>query len=187
MLAKRLCVGLVLLGLASCGGGSSSSGGPSKPASAAEAKSAATGDIPDSQVFLTYRGPGYSIQYPEGWSQQGGGADTRFVNLENSIHVVVAAGPPPTAAAVAAALGRTSSPKVGAPKTIATAHAGPAILVSYSMPGPPDAVTGKRPVLTVDRYVYARGGRVATLDLASPVGVDNVDAYKMIGRGFRWR
>jgi hypothetical protein len=53
--------------------------------------------------------------------------------------------------------------------------------------GPADPVTGKRPLLLVDRYVYAHAGRVATLELATPKGVDNVDAYRLISRSFRWR
>jgi hypothetical protein len=48
-------------------------------------------------------------------------------------------------------------------------------------------VTGKRVKLTVDRYVVAGGGRVATIDLGTPVGVDNVDAYKLMAESFRLR
>ena len=47
-------------------------------------------------------------------------------------------------------------------------------------------MTGQRPKMTVDRYVYFKGGKVATVDLATPVGVDNVDAYRMISESFRW-
>ena len=78
--------GLALVS-ASSGGSSRPSGAPSTTASAttttsdpttragstqsalqAEAHSAATGDIPDKQVFLTYRDPkaGWSMKYPEG-------------------------------------------------------------------------------------------------------------------------
>ena len=47
-------------------------------------------------------------------------------------------------------------------------------------------MTGKRLTITVDRYVYYANGKVATLDLATPVGVDNVDAYRMISESFKW-
>ena len=30
------------------------------------------------------------------------------------------------------------------------------------------------------------GGRVATVDLGTPAGVDNVDAYRMIIQSFKW-
>jgi len=39
----------------------------------------------------------------------------------------------------------------------------------------------------VDRYAYYQGGRVAIVDLGTAVGVDNVDAYRMISRSFKWR
>jgi hypothetical protein len=47
-------------------------------------------------------------------------------------------------------------------------------------------VTGKKPTLMVDRYVLANKGRVATVDESTPVGVDNVDAYRKIIESFRW-
>jgi hypothetical protein len=40
--------------------------------------------------------------------------------------------------------------------------------------------------LVVDRYTLGRAGRVATVDLGSPQGVDNVDAYRMMIESFRW-
>ena len=58
--------------------------------------------------------------------------------------------------------------------------------VTYATVGPKDPVTGKRLAVTVDRYVYFKGGKVATVDLGNPVGVDNVDAFRMISESFRW-
>ena len=42
----------------------------------AEAKAAATGDVPDNQVFLRFvnADAGYSMKYPEGWAKQGSAA-----------------------------------------------------------------------------------------------------------------
>jgi hypothetical protein len=34
--------------------------------------------------------------------------------------------------------------------------------------------------------LLAKGGKVATVDLATPAGVDNVDAYRMMIESFRW-
>ena len=39
----------------------------------------------------------------------------------------------------------------------------------------------------VDRYELGSKGRVATVDLSTPVGVDNVDAFRLISDSFRWR
>ena len=70
--AAAIAAALVAAG---CGGSGGSSSSPS-----AEAQSAATGDIPDNQVFLTFhnRNAGYSIQYPEGWTQRGNANDVTF-------------------------------------------------------------------------------------------------------------
>jgi hypothetical protein len=35
--------------------------------------------------------------------------------------------------------------------------------------------------------VIGHRGKVATIDLATPVGVDNVDAYRLISQSFRWQ
>ena len=59
--------------------------------------------------------------------------------------------------------------------------------VTYTRLSTPDPVTGKRLPLTIDRYEYTRGGKVAIVDLGTANGVDNVDAYRMISRSFQWR
>jgi hypothetical protein len=218
MKARRVAIVLsalpaLCLALAGCGGsgGSESTGAataaptqdqaPAKAAEAeappeseapSEAESAATGDIPDNQVFLTFenRPAGYSIKYPEGWARQGRGGDVTFKEKGNVIHIVVATGAAPTPASATAGLERlaSSDPKVspGSPEPMTIAGT-PVVKVTYTRLSAPDPVTGKRLPLTIDRYLYAHGGKVATLDLGTPVGVDNVDAYRMISRSFRWR
>jgi hypothetical protein len=178
--------------VAACGGSSStsSSSTPGAGALSAEARSAATGDIPDNQNFLTFKGSGFSISYPEGWAQTGSGGDVSFRDKNNVVHVVVAPGSRPTAASVAAALARerarTPTLKAGTPQPV-TLKGGPAIKVTYTTVSRPNPVTGKRVKLTVDRYVVASGGKVATVDLGTPVGVDNVDAYRMMAQSLRLR
>ena len=63
---------------------------------------------------------------------------------------------------------------------------GPAIHVVCHVQGPPDPVAGKKPTLMIDRYVLGNKGRSATVNEATPVGVDNVDAYRKIIESFRW-
>jgi len=178
--------------LAGCGGSGASSSS-TNGAAQSEAAAAATGDIPDNQVFLTYgdRAGGYAIRYPEGWTRQGSGATVLFTDKDNSIQVTVAHGAAPSAASARSALVRlhASQPSLhvtAAPQVVTLPH-GRAVKLSYSVTGPANAVTGRRPLLLVDRYVYAHGGKVATVDLATPRGVDNVDAYRMISRSFAWR
>jgi hypothetical protein len=164
---------------AGCGGGGSSSSTMSNTSTAgksqategreagagaapSEAQAAATGDIPDNQVFLVFHDPsaGYSIRYPEGWVRKGSGNDVTFEEKANVIHVVVRKGAPQS--------------KLGAKTT-------------YTRLSAPDPVTGKRLKLVIDRYEYGSKGKVAVLDLATPEGVDNVDAYRLISKSFKWQ
>jgi hypothetical protein len=174
------------------GSGGSAAGSGGAGALSAEAQSKATGDIPDNQVFLTYKdtGAGYSIQVPEGWARKGSGSDVTFQNMNNIVHIVIAKGALPSAAAAGAELRASSksasSLKVGATQSL-TVSGAPALKLSYSTTSPPNPVTGKRVQLLVDRYLYAKGGKRATIDLATAKGVDNVDAYKMMSRSFKWQ
>jgi hypothetical protein len=179
-----------------CGGGSGShpapQGGAPPGALAAESQSAATGDIPDNQNFLTFRDPklGFSMSYPEGWAQKRGVRTVTFKDKNNLVRVAVERGPAPTVSSVQAELAKlkAKSPSLRASTPTALKVAGKqAVKVVYTTQSAPNPVTGKRVTLMVDRYEFARGGRVATVDLGTPKGVDNVDAYRMMSRSFRWR
>jgi hypothetical protein len=173
---------------AATGGGGAAEGAS---ALAADAKSAATGDIPDTQNFLTLKASSLrvSMLYPEGWTVREGGSDVSIADKNNLVHISVANGHPPTAASVdaqLAALGRsTPGLKAGAAGAFAL-KSGPAVKATYTTLSAPNPVTGKQITLTVDRYELAHGGRVATIDLGTPVGVDNVDAYKRMIASFKW-
>jgi asparagine N-glycosylation enzyme membrane subunit Stt3 len=155
---------------------------------AAEARSKATGDIPDSQVFLSYHNPqaGYSMQYPEGWAQKGSGGDVTFQEKNNIVHILLSRGRAPTRASTLAELARERTLTYGA-ASIVSIQGAPVVKVSYSTVSAPNPVTGKRVQLLVDRYVYGRLGKIATVDLGTAKGVDNVDAYRMMSRSFRWQ
>jgi hypothetical protein len=185
------------LTLAGCGSSSSSGSGSSTAAQAnsnaasAEAQSAAQGDIPDNQTFLRYNNPksGYSIKYPEGWAQKGSGNLVTFSDKANRVQIAVTQGAAPTLASVAAELrkeaGKDPTLKAGKPQQVKVGR-NEAIHVVNHVQGPADPVTGKKPALMVDRYMLANKGRVATVDESSPVGVDNVDAYRLIIESFQW-
>jgi hypothetical protein len=158
----------------------------------AEANAAAAGDIPDNQVFLTFSNAtaGYSIRYPEGWLQRGNGQNVTFEDKNNRIRIVVSSGSAFTAASVKASIAalESSNPsfRAAAPTSVAL-PAGLAFKVSYSTESAPNPVTNKRVTLAVDRYYLSKDGKRAVIDLAAPKGVDNVDAFRMISRSFRWR
>ena len=170
----------------------SSASSSSPGALSADARSAATGDIPDNQVFLTFasRAGGYAIKYPEGWTESGRARDQTFRDKNNLVHVLITHGTAPTPAAVSAQLRRLarsqSSLRFIAPLAVQLS-AGPAVRATYSTESAPNQVTGKRVTLVVDRYELSSGGRVAVIDLGTPRGVDNVDAYRMMINSFRWR
>ncbi len=139
---------------------------------APEAQAAATGDIPDNQVFLTFRNAaaGYSMKYPEGWAQQGSGAHVTIRDKNNIVRVVVSSGAKPSVPGAQPA----------------TISGSPALKSVYRTQSAPNTVTGKRVTLTVDRYYLWQNGKRAVVDLGTPVGVDNVDAYRLMIESFRW-
>jgi hypothetical protein len=158
----------------------------------AEANSAAAGDIPDNQVFLAYDNAqaGYSMQVPEGWARLGAGPDVTFRDKNNLVRVVIRQSSAPTVASVKADLtsleAATPSLKARQPTQL-TISGAPAIKVVYTTESAPNDVTGKRVTLLVDRYYLRNGGTVAVVDLGTPKGVDNVDAYRQMIESFRWK
>src|SRR5690242_88585 len=78
---------------ASSAGTQSSQTSTSPGALQAEAASAATGDIPDNQVYPAFHTPsGWLIKYPEGWAQSGGPNATVFRDKNNIARIVVRKG-----------------------------------------------------------------------------------------------
>lgn len=158
----------------------------------ADATAGATGDIPDTQHFLTFqdRTLRISMLYPEGWTVRQQARALTFKDKNNLVRIHVARGAAPTVAAVRAqlvALARTDrSVKAGAPRAVRL-NSGTAIKVSYTTMSAANPVTGKRVTLIVDRYELERAGRVAIVELGTPVGVDNVDAFRRMIGSFRWR
>jgi len=152
----------------------------------AEAASAAAGDIPDNQVFVALRNTaaGYSIKYPEGWAQRGAGKNVTFRDKNNVVRVVIRAGGPRSAAQIRQELRGVKVQKQPEQLSLAGSQA---FKVVYTTEGAPNPVTGKRVTLQVDRYYLPHGSGEAVVDLGAPVGVDNVDAYRLMIESFKWR
>lgn len=154
-----------------------------------EANSTATGDIPDNQVFVNFKDTtaAYSMKYPEGWAQQGAGMRVTFRDKNNIVRVVVTPGPAPTAASIRGDLRRPAGAQVQSGPRPLRIGGDRAFKVVYTTASAPNAVTSKRVTLQVDRYYLSHAGKVAIVDLGTPVGVDNVDAYRLMIESFRWR
>jgi hypothetical protein len=176
----------VALLLASCGG-NGGSGGPS-----AGADQASAGDIPDNQVFLMFDNTkaGYTIKYPEGWAKLGDGDDVTFRDKDNVVRIDIVPGGKVSTAGVVAEVERLKQQQPAltfqTPMEV-TLNDSRTVKLVYTATGAANAVTGKRVKLVVDRYVVSGAGKHAVIDLATPEGVDNVDAYRLMSESFRWR
>jgi hypothetical protein len=151
----------------------------------AEVAATGAGDIPDNQVFVVYTGKSFSMKFPEGWAQSGSGDNVTFRDKNNIVRIVIVPGSTPTVASVqqevASLKGATA---VGKPATLKL-NGLSAVKVTYKTTSAPNAVTGKTLTLTVDRYELAKNGKRVIVDLGSPVGVDNVDAYRLMIQSLR--
>lgn len=148
------------------------------------------GHVPDNVVWIHYSGPVFSIQYPEGWVRNvsPSGATATFSDKDShiSLQIVPGSAQTPTTQSVTSEIAGISGATVTAQARQVALPAGAAIKVSYEVLGPADSVTGKQPRLVIDRYEMANSGRIALLELAAQVGIDNVDAYLAIAKSFKW-
>ena len=183
----RLTLSLLMLGLFACGttGTQPAAGNPTAADTPGVAQGG--GDIPDNVVWLTYGGPAFTIQYPEGWVRSEQANGVTFTDKDSRVDVTIGSGPAPTADSVNADVRKMAGASITTPAHPVTLPSGPAVVVTYAIDGSPDPVTGKRPHLTVDRYEIGSGGRVAVIDLGAQVGVDNKDAYLSIAQSFHWK
>ena len=155
----------------------------------AEAKAAATGDVPDNQVFLRFAdvSAGYSVKYPEGWAQQGSGASVTIRDKNNIVRVVVSSGAAATPAEARKDIAGVAGATITKGPLTTTVSGKLAVKVVYTTQSAANPVTGKRLTLVVDRYYLSHGGKRAVVDLGTPQGVDNVDAYRLMIESFTWK
>jgi hypothetical protein len=174
--------------LAACGQAAAISSSPAASATDSGGVAPVGGDIPDNQVYLTYTGAAFTIQFPEGWVQTARSDGVTFTDKDNRIAVTISQAGAPSVASVRASIQAISGASITTDAHAIDLPAGGAIVATYRIDGSADPVTGKKPRLSVDRYELAgSGGRKAVLELANPVGADNIDAYKQIAQSFRWR
>ena len=154
----------------------------------AKAEKNPPGDIPDDQVFITYASPlGFALKVPEGWARTDRADGVIFADKYGKIEVAVTAGdlPMPKAAVdtVKASLRAVDVRKA----ETADRPAGKAVYVVFDSNSEPNAVTNKQIRLENDRYVFAKGGRVASVTFSAPKGADNVDQWLLMSKSFQWR
>jgi hypothetical protein len=165
--------------------------GAAKPSPTPVVRNAA-GDIPDTATYLRYRGKSYSIEYVEGWVQARLAADgVRMSDIDSFVQVTLGARPTHSLAAFVNGPGLTAAKreyqKFAKVSVISVKlPAGSAMLLVFKARSTPDPVTGKQVTLLVDRYFVVGHSRLAVITLATPVGVDNVDAFRRISHSFTW-
>jgi hypothetical protein len=179
-----LLAAVTLLATVAAGCSSSTGGGAGEPNS--------IGDIPDNQVFVVYTPPqrGYTVKIPEGWtsSQRADGAMI-FTDKLNTILLEsrsAAAAPDETTARADLAALKTSPGYSGGTVSTVTRPAGPAILATYRVDAPVDAVTGKIINDDVERYQFFHSGLLVTVTLSGPHGADNVDPWRIVTDSLAW-
>jgi hypothetical protein len=158
------------------------------------AESNPPGDIPDNQVFITYKSdPGaFQVRVPEGWARADATGGVTFTDHLNTVQVTWQPAPTPPSVDRAKS---TDVPQLQRSqlafqlRKVATANlpGGSAVLIDAQENSPPNTVTGKQYRLDVLRYVFFHNGQQAVLALSSPAGADNVDPWKLVSESFRWR
>lgn len=193
MRKRTVVAGLFLVaalgGFSACGGSGSPSSSPAKTA----ADASPAGDIPDSQVFVTYKPPtgAYTVTIPEGWARKDLATGAQFTDKFNTVTVEeTAASTAPTATSVKtndfAQLRAANSSFVLGDVSTVTRTVGDAIRTTYTVNGAPDPTTGKSVTLAVERYEFWKDGKLVTITVSGAQGADNVDPWRVVTDSFRW-
>jgi hypothetical protein len=146
------------------------------------------GDIPDDQVFIAYASPlGFELKVPEGWARTDRADGVVFADKYGKIEVTVTTGDLPTLKAAAASV-KASLRAVDIKKAeTADRPAGKAVYVAFDANSEPNAVTNKQIRLENDRYLFAKGEKVASVTFSAPKGADNADQWLLMSKSFQWR
>lgn len=181
---------------------------PAKPSAAKQASASAPkvpavnpnapevvepGDIPDNQAFVTYAavGGGYSVDVPEGWARTEQQGVVTFTDKYNAVRVQsTQSGGAPTVDGVKAS-GLTdvaSDPTFTLLQVVPVKRkAGEGVLATFDIGSAPNKVTGKKALLSVERYVFSHNGTTVVLTLSGAKGADNVDPWKTVSNSLTWK
>jgi hypothetical protein len=153
----------------------------------------AGGDIPDTATYLRYKGRSYSIEHVEGWVQARLSQDgVRMSDIDSFERVTLQSQPRHSLTAFVQGPGLTQT-KREYQRVVKTSvgtvrlHTGSAVRLVFHARSAPDPVTGKQVTLVIDRYYVPGRTHLAVITLATPVGVDNVDAFRRIAQSFAWK
>jgi hypothetical protein len=151
-----------------------------------------SGDVPDNAVFLTYHQAtlGFSIQYVEGWQVATLSDGVLIKDKDSSETITVVMAPNDVAGYITStdlpALQSQAGFKLVKQDIVKVGGTELNHLVFHTL-SPADPVTGKQVPATVDRYYVPGSGQLAVVSLATPDGVDNVDAFRQMITSFAWK
>lgn len=160
--------------------------------SAAQQEKNPPGDIPDSQVFISYQSPlGLSLKVPEGWARSERDDGARFADKFNAVDLSLTQVPAAPSVESAKAVEVPALVKAGdkvEPGKVqsVTLKGGPAIRIRYTSDSSANPVTHRQLRLEHERYLFYHDGRQAALDLSAPVGADNADQWQLMANSLRW-
>src|SRR3954451_6824611 len=147
------------LALAACGSGGSTTN------HAAAADQSPPGDIPDNQAFVRFApaGQGFSVEVPEGWSQQRASGAVTFTDKLNAVRLESRhASSAPTVAGArrsdVRALARAVKGFKLAEVTTVSRPAGRAVRIVYTARATVNPVTGRSGTDAVERYLFFHHG-----------------------------
>lgn len=131
------------------------------------------------------------MKVPEGWSRTERKKGVRFADKFNMIDIDISAATVPPSVTSVKSVQVVDLVKTGRAIKIKNIKnvklpAGQAVLIDFESNSEPNQVTNKQLRLESNRYLLFRNGKLATLDLAAPLGADNVDQWKLIAQSFRW-
>jgi hypothetical protein len=150
--------------------------------------------VADNEIFRRVENSagGYTLRLPGWWRLRQDGTDMRAARLDS--YVVVKVKTTPKATTLDAL--RKSFAKMAAKGSIDIVREPwrgthqythePAYKSLYRVTIPKAVTTGKEMTLLVVRFDFVKGRTRATLIAASPKGIDNTDAFDLVGRSFRW-
>jgi hypothetical protein len=150
------------------------------------------GDIPDSQVFITYKSAaGFSIKVPEGWARKDDGATTTFANKYDLVAVITKDLTKPldqsyAKLTLAPEIEQGRAVKIGTISNVVL-KGGSAVRITYTENSEPNTVTNKQIRMESERYFFGRNGKLVTVYLSAPLGADNVDQWQLMSSSFRWK
>lgn len=165
---------------------------PQFPETPAPMLSAASGNIPASQNFISYSSADghYDIQYPEGWTPAVLDGDARFTHNWDGLQVSV--GPSSDPFTVDAIKSKQVADLIRKGRAVTvknvsrvTTKSGDAVLVEYDSNS--DPVDGRKVRLSCQRYYYNSNGMLAALTMWAPAGSNNANIWKQIPDTFTWR